>query len=106
MSNTTTFEFAHQIKILKGFAELKIHESSHVLSEKSLYGAGSTQFQYKATITYTDNVNDSVILMERSSPCKQNILKLDSKVSLEEQAQELINETLSNALFYTDTEQI
>lgn len=92
-----TFEFFQSVTILGGTATLSIIESSYVLPEKSLYGAGETRHKTDAKITYNHSGTEHTVIYW-IIPDKQNILKTDFEISFEDQAKKIINEHMLGAL--------
>lgn len=106
MSNqlTPTFSFSHTIDVLNLKATLEINESSFVLSEKSLYGAGTTRYQSQVSIILTDLSGDSVTRMTRMNQEQQNVIDLESDISKEEQAKLFLFNYFSNSIFFNEDE--
>lgn len=92
-----TFEFSQSVTILGGTATLSIVESSYVLPEKSLYGAGQTRHKTDAKITYNHS-GDEYTVIYWNTPEKQSLLKTDFETSFEDQAKKIINKHMLGAL--------
>lgn len=100
-NKTITFEYEIKMPLLTGYATLKIKEWSFILSEKSLYGAGTTRFSHTITLNYnglnSNNDNDNLEIISFSSQEKQSIFKPDD--DLDTVAKAFIEKSISNYLF-------
>lgn len=93
-----TFNFSHCIRIMNGFAKILVIEHSFVLSEKSIYGAGTTRYKNAALITYTNSTDEEHVILSTSNQNKQNSFDLDSDLCLEKQAELLIINAIEDRL--------
>lgn len=61
-----TFSFEHKMNALNGHALIEIREESEVLSEKSLYGAGTTRYTSTETISFIEKSGEKNVIHVRN----------------------------------------
>jgi len=98
--NIETFYYEITTPVLIGVAKLTVKEYSYVLSDKSLYGAGTTRHRSELLITYCVESEDEVInIKEIFWSDKQNLLDINlSKEDMDKYAVSYINKSVSDML--------
>jgi hypothetical protein len=73
------FPLEKTFNILGGIATLSIIESSKILSEASLYGAGTTRYTSSVSVTFEKD-NEKITIAEFFNQEKQNVLDIEAYI--------------------------
>lgn len=110
MSNEIeTFSFNHTMPVLADKARIEIREFAETLSEKSLYGAGTTRYRSTVKVYFIDQFNEDHLVISLMPNNKQDIIVLgENPLTTKENVEKIILKYVTHALMggiYPDEEE-